>query len=184
MTKIQLYGLIFILTANCAVPAMAQKNDVGYRKLVLGQSREQVRQVIQGEFSGEYAVSGEASGSIVLMRKELGSQVSVIALLFDQNSILYKINVKMKKNRSNPSPDDVVKVIEDKYGQPEKRTMSNALDLTIYWHLAGRRYEIFFQNITSWDNYEVQYTDTLLQKKKEAYDKERNKKPADKRLDF
>lgn len=184
MKNIQFYGLMLILAACFAAPAGGQKIEVGYRKLILGQSRDQVRQVIQGEFAGEYVVSGEGSGAIVLTMKEINTPVSIIMLVFDKSNTLYKINVKMKKNRSNPKPDDVVKVIESKYGPPAKRNISNALDLTAYWFPDSGRYEIFFQNITSWDKYEVQYTDTVLEKLKEAHDRAADKKPVDKRLDF
>ena len=89
-----------------------------------------------------------------------------------------------KKVPGNPAPDEVVKIIEEKYGAPARRKITNTLDLIAYWYPDGGRYEIFFHNISSWDNFDVQYTDTVLQKQKDQRDKEMNRKPVKKELDF
>jgi hypothetical protein len=190
MKKRKQYGLVFVLiacicgSAYHAAPVLAQKTEVGYRKLMLGYGRDRIHQIVKTEFSGEYKVSDEDGNSVVLSKMLIDKPVALIVLVFDQNNILFKINVKMRKDKTNPPPDEAIKVIESKYGPPAKRTIANNLDLTAYWYPENKRYEIFFQNIASWDKFEVQYTDTMLEKRKEAHDKEMNKKPVDKNLDF
>jgi hypothetical protein len=178
VTGMLIYGSLFIPTF-----ISAQRNDIGYRKLMLGYTREQIQQIINKEFKTDYNTADEGS-TLVLTRVVIDKPAVLIALVFDHKSTLYKINVKMRKDASNPSPDEAMKVIVDKYGKPNKRTLTNALDLMANWHLDNNRYEIFFQNIASWDKFEVQYTDTVVQKQKEEYDKEMNKKPVNKELDF
>jgi hypothetical protein len=168
-----------------SIPAYvsAERNDIGYRKLMLGYTREQVRQVYEKEYKSVYSIADEGS-TIVLTRMVVDKPAVQISLIFDHNNRLYKINVKMRKDAVNPSPDEAMKVIADKYGKPGKRTMTNTLDLMAYWHLDNNRYEIFFQNIASWDKFEVQYSDTAAQKQKEEYDRDMKKKPANKELEF
>jgi len=178
VTGMLVFGSLYMPTL-----IFAQKNEVGYRKLMLGYTREQIQQIVNKEFKTDYKTADEGS-TLILTRVIIDKPAVLIALVFDQKNILYKINVKMKKTVSNPSPDEAMKVIVDKYGKPKKRTLTNTLDLMAYWHLDNNRYEIFFQNIASWDKFEVQYTDTIVQKQKEEYDKEMNKKPANKELDF
>jgi hypothetical protein len=175
---ILVYGSLFM-------PAFisAQRNDIGYRKLMLGYARGQIQQIYNKEFRSDYKISDDGS-TLVLTRVVVDKPVVLIALVFDHKNILYKINVKMRKDAVNPSPDEAMKVIVEKYGKPKKRTLTNTLDLMAYWHLDNNRYEIFFQNIASWDKFEVQYTDTAVQKQKEEYDKEMNKKPVNKELEF
>lgn len=180
--------VLFLITsaivAGCFISPALARSDVGYRKLMLGQSRDRAMAVARAEFGGEYAVSEEKGGTVVMTRMRLNKPDTIIVLVFDYDGVLYRINVKMVKNRTNPPPDEVVKVIEAKYGLPEKKTIAHNLDLTAYWRLDSGRYEIFFQNVTAWDKFEVQYTDTRLEKNKEAREKEMNKKPADKNIDF
>ena len=189
MKKTEQYALVLVLGALVfsavyqAAPAHAARDDVGYRKLMLGQSRERVGEIVKSEFSGEFSARDDGR-TIVLDKGRVDNPVAIIVLVFDNDGVLYKINVKMVKNKTNPQPDEVIKVIEKKHGPPAKKTIAGNLDLTAYWRLDGNRYEIFFQNIMAWDKFEVQYTDTLLEKRKEALDREMNKKPVDKNLDF
>ncbi len=159
-------------------------SEVGYRKLMLGDSRDKIREIIKSNFEGEYKVINEGDNALVLKKTAVDKAVLLIELIFDHKSILYKINVKIRKIPGNPAPDEVVKVIEEKYGAPAKRKITNTLDLIAHWYPDNGRYEIFFHNISSWDKFDVQYTDTLLQKQKELYDKEMNRKPVKKELDF
>lgn len=176
----------FIFGSMCDFAiAPARAADVGYRGLMLGSSRAAVREIVKSRFEGEYKVADEGDNALVLRKMSVERKaVLLIELLFNHSSVLYKINVKIKKIPGNPEPDEVVKVIEEKYGAPSKRKITNTLDIISYWYPDNGRYEIFFHNITSWDKYDVQYTDTLLQKQKEQYDKDRNKKPVNKELDF
>ncbi|MBP7738176.1 MAG: hypothetical protein KA369_19530 [Spirochaetes bacterium] len=158
--------------------------EVGYRKLMLGNSRERVREIVKNNFEGEYQVANGGDNALVLKKIAVDKPVLLIELIFDHASILYKINVKIRKMPGNPGPDEVMKVIEEKYGAPAKRKITNTLDLIAYWYPEGGRYEIFFHNISSWDKFDIQYTDTFLQKKKDQRDEELNKKPVKKELDF
>jgi hypothetical protein len=184
-------SFLFVITGFCIVaslcsPIMSSAGavEVGYRKLMLGTSREKIREIVRNNFEGEYKVSDEGDSALVLRKIAVDKPVLLIELIFDHKSILYKINVKIKKIPGNPEPDEVARVIQEKYGVPAKRKITNTLDLIANWYPDSGRYEIFFQNITSWDKFEVQYTDTLLQKQKELYDIEMNKKPVKKELDF
>src|SRR4030042_405857 len=151
---------------------------------MLGYTREQIKQIVNDNFIGEYTVDEERSDAIVLRKMYVHKPIILISLIFDHKNVLYKINVKIKKVTGTPPPDEVVKVIEDKYGAPQKRTISNTLDIMAYWYLDNNRYEIFFHNIASWDKFDVQYTDTVAQKQKEDYDREMNRKPVNRELDF
>jgi len=162
----------------------AQGGDIGYRKLMLGQSKDQVRQVIKTNFDSEYTSTDEGDNAIILRKMQAAKPVMLIELLFDQNNVLYKINVKIRKIPGNPAPDDVIKVIEDKYGKPVKRDITSGLDMVLRWNIKDGRYDIFFQSISSWDKFDVQYTDTSLQKRKEDHDKEMKRKPVSKDLEF
>ena len=157
---------------------------VGYRKLMLGDSRETVRQIVKNNFESEYQVTNEGDNALVLKKIAVDRPVLLIELIFDHSSILYKINVKIRKMPGNPGPDEVARVIEEKHGVPAKRKITNTLDLIAYWYPDGGRYEIFLHNISSWDKFDVQYTDTVLQKRKDQRDKEMNKRPVKKELDF
>jgi hypothetical protein len=181
-----LFVLICLLIAGCVFPlaASAGTSEVGYRKLMLGDGRDRVREIVRNNFEGEYKVASEGDNALVLKKMAVDKAVLLIELIFDHKSVLYKINVKIRKIPGNPEPDEVVKVIEEKYGVPAKRKITNTLDLIAYWYPDNGRYEIFFHNISSWDKFDVQYTDTLLQKQKEQYDKEMNRKPVQKELDF
>ncbi len=176
----------FFIIGSILLPFISSAGavEVGYRKLMLGTSREKIREIVRNNFEGEYKVTNEADNALVLRKIAVDKPVLLIELIFDHKSILYKINVKIKKITGNPEPDEVVRVIEEKYGVPSKRKITNTLDLIANWYPDSGRYEIFFQNITSWDKFEVQYTDTLLQKQKELHDIEMNKKPVKKELDF
>jgi len=158
--------------------------DVGYRGLMLGDGREKVRDIVKKNFEGEYRVANEAENALVLRKMAVDKTVLLVELIFDHKSVLYKINVKIRKIPGNPGPDEVMKVIEEKYGAPSKREITKTLDLIAHWYPDNGRYEIFFHNITSWDKFDVQYTDTVLQKQKDRYDKEMNRKPVKKELDF
>ena len=177
------FGLI-IAAGVLMKDAAAEPSDVGYRKLMLGDSREKIRDIIKNDFERAYIVSNEGENALALKKMVVDKTVFLIELIFDHKAILYKINVKIRKLPGNPDPDEVFKVIEDKYGAPAKRDITNTLDLIATWILHNGRYEIFFHNISSWDNFDVQYTDTVLQKQKEQYDKEMKKKPAKKELEF
>ena len=189
MKKKKLYGFVMVLvvcvagSAFYAAPTFAVKKDIGYRKLMLGQSRDRVKEIVKSEFSGEYRSSDEG-GTIVLNKAQIDKPVAIIMLVFDHNDVLYKINVKTVKNKTNPPPDEAVKVMEAKYGAPWKKTIANNLDLSPTGILTTTGTRYYFQNIMAWDKYEVQYTDTELEKRKEAHEKEMNKKPADKNIDF
>jgi hypothetical protein len=167
-----------------SVPAIGQKTEVGYRRLFLGNTMAQIKQCIADNFGSGYTTADDGSGTLVLSKLDIDKPIILITMLFDQNNILYKINVKINKIPGNPQPEEVTKSIEEKYGPPSKKDISKTLDFLIYWHLNDNRYEIFFQNIASWDKYDVRYTDIVLQKQKENYDKEMNKKPKNKELDF
>ncbi|PKL37445.1 MAG: hypothetical protein CVV44_13920 [Spirochaetae bacterium HGW-Spirochaetae-1] len=162
----------------------AQGGDIGYRKLMLGQSKDQIRQVIKSNFGSEYTSTDEGDNAIILRKMQAAKPVILIELLFDRNDVLYKINVKIRKIPGNPVPDDVIKVIEDKYGKPVKRDITSGLDMVLRWNIKDGRYDIFFQSISSWDKFDVQYTDTSLQKRKEDYDKEMKRKPVSRDLEF
>lgn len=171
-------SMIFTITV------FAENKDIGYRKLNLGNTREQVRQTIKNNFSDEYTASEDAGNTVVLTKKDVNRPAIIITLVFDQNNILYKINVRIQKIASTPKPDDVIKSIEEKYGKPAKKSITSSLDDLIYWNMDENRYEIFLQNISSWLYYEILYMDTVVQKQKEKYDAEKSKKPRDKALDF
>ncbi len=182
---LSVFIVLFLAVSACLILAEpAAAADVGYRKLMLGDSREKVREIIKKNFEGEYRVSGEGENALVLRKMAVDKPVLLIELVFDHKSVLYKINVRIRKITGNPAPDEVVKVIEEKYGAPAKREITNTLDLIAHWYPEKGRYEIFFHNITSWDKFDVQYTDTVLQKQKERYDTEKNRKPVKKELDF
>jgi hypothetical protein len=176
----------FFIAGSVCVPIISSAGavEIGYRKLMLGNSREKIREIVRNNFEGEYKVTSEGDNALVLRKIAVDKPVLLIELLFDYKSILYKINVKIKKVPGNPEPDEVVRVIEEKYGVPAKRKLTNTLDLIANWYPDKGRYEIFFQNISSWDKFDVQYTDNVLQKQKELYDVEMNKKPVKKELDF
>lgn len=182
---LSVFIVFFLAVSVClilTVPAGAA--GVGYRKLMLGDSREKVMGIVKKSFEGEYRVTSEGESALVLRKMAIDKPVLLIELVFDQKSLLYKINVKIRKLPGNPAPDEVVKVIEERYGAPSKRKITNTLDLIAHWYPDGGRYEIFFHNISSWDNFDVQYTDTVLEKQKERHDREMNKKPVKKELDF
>ncbi len=187
--KKQLIMAVFaglLMLGGICIPnsASAGAGDVGYRKLMLGSSRDTIRELVRNNFEGEYKVTSEGDNALVLRKIVVDKAVLLIELVFDHKSVLYKINVKIKKIPGNPEPDEVVKVIEQKYGAPAKRKITNTLDLIANWYPGNGRYEIFFHNISSWDKFDVQYTDTVLEKQKEQHDKEMNKKPVKKELDF
>jgi hypothetical protein len=178
--------IVALLVFAClAVPAIlfSQAREIGYRAFMLGYDMGRVRDIIRADF-GDYKLNEEGRDRLVLTRSVLDKPVVMIVLIYDQGNTLYKINVKMRKIPENPTSDEVMAVIEDKYGPPSKKTISNSLDLTAYWYFDDRRYEIFFQSVSSWDKFEVQYTDSFLQQRKEKHDKEMNRKPANKELDF
>ncbi|HPV42504.1 MAG TPA: hypothetical protein PKX40_15100 [Spirochaetota bacterium] len=185
-TSLSAVFAVFFLAAStvCVMAVSAGAAEVGYRKLMLGDSREKVRDIIKKNFEGEYKVTNESENALALRKMVVDKTALLIELIFDHKSILYKINVKIRKIPGNPDPDEVVKVIEEKYGAPSKREITNTLDLIAHWYPDNGRYEIFFHNISSWDKFDVQYTDTLLEKQKERYDTEKNRKPVKKELDF
>ncbi len=179
--SISIFTAIILCLPHLSPAAAA---EVGYRRLMLGDSREKIRQIVKDNFEGEYRVTDEGDNALVLKKIAVNRPVLLIELVFDHSSILYKINVKIRKMPGNPGPDEVVTVIEEKYGPPSKRKITNTLDLIAHWYPDGGRYEIFLHNISSWDKFDVQYTDTVLEKRKDQRDKEMNKKPVKKELDF